>query len=60
MVPLSLINKCSYDILASTLCHCRHIPLEKFCFHVPGSIKEYSTGCVCYNKRISFAKMRRK
>ena len=46
MVPSNPINKCSYDILASTICHCKHIPVEFFSLHVPASINAYSTGCV--------------
>ena len=60
MVPSNPNYKCSYDILASTLCHCKHIPVENFSFHVPGSFSAYSTGCVCHYKRISFVKTLRK
>ena len=60
MVPSNPNYKCSYDILASTLCHCKHIPAYRFCFHVPGSFDPYSTGCVCHDKSISFGEIRRK
>ena len=60
MVPSNPIYKCSYDILASTICHCKHFLVENFCFYVPASINAYSTGCVYYNKMTSFVKILRK
>ena len=56
MVPSNPIYKCSYDILASTICHCKHFPVENFCFYVPASINAYSTGCVTIKKGLHLLK----
>ena len=52
MVPSNPIYKCSYDILASTICHCKHIPVELFYFmclqvltHIPQDVSNIIKGC---------------
>ena len=45
MVPSNPIYKCSYDTLASTICHCKHIPVENIFFtHIPQDVSTIIKG----------------